>query len=123
MANKDIVSVSFDLLGSIFKLYKATKEYMSAPSQDEINKLKSIRIYTENYRGRVRYTGKPISITTKFYRIKDTATFQLKKEANEKGYNALINVGWDYKQCSESTPKGGTYYYKEWRAYGKAVKI
>ena len=42
MANKDIISASIDLIGGLFKLSRAIKEYMSLPSQDEIDRMKKI---------------------------------------------------------------------------------
>ena len=53
MANKDIISASIDLIGGLFKLSRAIKEYMSLPSQDEIDRMKKFRLYTINYKGRI----------------------------------------------------------------------
>ena len=102
-------------------LEKKILEYF--PSQEEIDRLSKFKLYTENYRGKIIYINKPIPMRTKFYRNKDLATFHLKKKASDNGYNALINVRWDYIQREESTPKGGVYYYKEWSAYGEAIKM
>lgn len=123
MANKDIISASIDLIGGLFKLHRTIKEYMSLPSQEEIDRLKTFKLYTINYKGKIKYKTTPLPLQTQYYRCKEQATFYLKKEAETKGYNALINVEWDYIQCDESTHKGGTYYYKKWRAQGDAVKI
>ena len=123
MANKDIISASIDLIGGLFKLHRTIKEYMSLPSQEEIDRLKTFKLYTINYKGKIKYKTTPRPLQTQYYRCKEQATFYLKKEAETKGYNALINVKWDYIQCDEPTPKGGIYYYKKWRATGEAVKI
>lgn len=123
MANKDIISSSINVLEGLFKLYRTTKEYLSLPSQEEIDRLKTFKLYTINYRGKIKYKNTPLPLKTKYYRCKEQATFNLKKEAEEKGCNALINVEWDYIQCDESTPRGGIYYYKKWRATGDAVKM
>ena len=123
MANKEIISSSINVLEGLFKLYRATKEYLSLPSQEEFDRLRTFKLYTINYRGKIKDETTPLSLKTKYYRCKEQATFYLKKEAEEKGCNALINVEWDYILCDESTPRGGIYYYKKWRAMGDAVKM
>ena len=64
MANKDIISASIDLIGGLFKLSRAIKEYMSLPSQDEIDRMKKFRLYTINYKGRIKYKSTPIPLQT-----------------------------------------------------------
>ena len=71
MANKDIISSSINVLEGLFKLYRATKEYLSLPSQEEINRLKTFKLYTINYRGKIKYKNTPLPLKTQYYRCKE----------------------------------------------------
>lgn len=84
-----------------------------------------IEFVSSNYRGHKDYSGEPIPIESYWYRDFKNAKLQLGIIAAYLGCDMVLNTAREERTNWENSDKKGskgTYFYKEWRYSGYAVK-
>jgi hypothetical protein len=90
-----------------------------------LQKAKQVEAWPRTYKGNVPrdQTAPTIKVSSKWFREKSDAEFQVKFEAAFHGFDLLFDLWFDKDSDSEPSESGkGTYHYTIWRAHAQGAR-